>query len=44
MDCITASMKVYQNALDVRRLSFGGKKDRLVSDDKLVSCAKLLLY
>ena len=25
MDCITASMKVYQNALDVRRMSFGGK-------------------
>jgi len=24
VDCITASMKVYQNALDVRRLSFGG--------------------
>ena len=25
VDCITASMKVYQNALDVRRSSFGGK-------------------
>lgn len=24
VDCITASMKVYQNALDVRRMSFGG--------------------
>ena len=39
-------MKVYQNALDVRRLSFGGESvpGIFLSDDELPSCAKLLLY
>ena len=39
-------MKVYQNALDVRRMSFGGKNQSLIvlSCVRMLNCNKLLLH